>query len=214
MRRNAARLFCEISLANLYSKAPILHTMRITTIIDIAMTEIRVALFDMVKQKSNSAIKNVAMLSRREGVHKLLSESNSPKAAGDLRPHEQCPRETENYSHRFKTEGLVTITVEIRRLPKCYLGKHVRWDCPLTAAPGSFRPLVMWRRSRGIPTTMLPILACTDKQLAICVGDVKIITWLALVKLLPLIFDRTTPGMARKPTLTASITVDCSDRLS
>lgn len=65
-----------------------------------------------------------------------------------------------------------------------------------------------------MPTTILPILACIDKQLAICVGDVKIDTWFAAVKLLPLIFDRTTPGMARKPTLAASITVDCSDRLS
>ena len=135
VRRNTARLFCQTSLANLYSKTPTLHTMRITTIIDIAMTEIRVALFDMVKQKCNSAIKNVAILSRREGIHEILSESNSPKA-GDLRPHEQCPRKTENYSHRFKTEGTMTDTVEIRRLPRCYLGKHVRWDCPLTAAPG------------------------------------------------------------------------------
>ena len=65
-----------------------------------------------------------------------------------------------------------------------------------------------------MPTTMLAILASTDKQLAICEGDVKIITWLALVKLLPLIFDRTTPGMERKPTLAASMTVDCRDRLS
>ncbi len=60
---------------------------------------------------------------------------------------------------------------------------------------------------------MLPILACIDRQLAICVGDVKMVTWLALVKLLPLIFDKTTPGMARKPTLAASITVDCSNRV-
>ena len=58
---------------------------------------------------------------------------------------------------------------------------------------------------------MLPILACIDKQLAICVGDVKIVTRFASVKLLPLIFDRTTPGIARKPTLAVSITVDCGD---
>ncbi len=55
-----------------------------------------------------------------------------------------------------------------------------------------------------MPITMLPILACIDRQLAICVGDVKMVTWLALVKLLPLIFDKTTPGMARKPTLAAA----------
>lgn len=63
-----------------------------------------------------------------------------------------------------------------------------------------------------MPITILPILACIDKQLAICVGDVKMSTWLVLVKLLPL-FDTTTPGMARKPTLAVSITVDCSNHV-
>jgi hypothetical protein len=52
------------------------------------------------------------------------------------------------------------------------------------------------------------MLAAIDAQLAICVGDVKITTSLALVKGLPLRFDRITPGQARKPTLAASITVD------
>jgi hypothetical protein len=65
-----------------------------------------------------------------------------------------------------------------------------------------------------MPTTMLPILAFIDKQLAICVGDVKMVTMLAFVKLLELIFDRTTPGMARNPTLAVSTTVDCRDSLS
>jgi hypothetical protein len=64
VRLNTARPFRETSLANSYAIAPILHTTSITTIIDTAATEIRVALFDMVKQKSNSAIKNVATLSR------------------------------------------------------------------------------------------------------------------------------------------------------
>lgn len=142
-----------------------------------------------------------------------MSGSNSPKT-GDLRPHEQRPRKTVNYSHRFKTKRTVSITVEIRRLPRCHFGKHIRWDCTLTGPAGSFSSLVMWRRSRDMPITMLPILACTDKQLAICVGDVKIVTRLAFVKLIPLILDRTTPGMARKPTLAVSITVDCNNRLS
>jgi hypothetical protein len=53
------------------------------------------------------------------------------------------------------------------------------------------------------------MLASIDKQLAICVGDVKMTTSLALVKGLPLRLDRITPGIARKPTLAVSITVDC-----
>jgi hypothetical protein len=55
---------------------------------------------------------------------------------------------------------------------------------------------------------MLAILASIDTQLAICVEDVKITTSLALVKGLPLRFDRITPGIARNPTLAVSITVD------
>ena len=121
---NTTQFLVETSLTKLESNAWKLHTTRITTIIDVAATEIRVDLFDMVKQKSNSAIKNVTKLSR-EGVRKILSKNNSPKE-GDLRPHEQCPRKTEYYSHRFKTEGTVSITAEICRLSRCYLGKHVK----------------------------------------------------------------------------------------
>jgi hypothetical protein len=55
---------------------------------------------------------------------------------------------------------------------------------------------------------MLPILACAERQLATCVGDVKMVTWLALVILPPDALEMTTPGMARKPTLAVSITVD------
>jgi hypothetical protein len=55
---------------------------------------------------------------------------------------------------------------------------------------------------------MLPILASTERELAICVGDVKMTTSLALVMSVPLRFERTTPGMARKPTLAVNITVD------
>jgi hypothetical protein len=55
---------------------------------------------------------------------------------------------------------------------------------------------------------MLPILPTTERELAICEGDVKMTTSLALVKPVPLRFERTTPGMARKPTLAVSNTVD------
>ena len=51
-----------------------LRTTRAIIIIDVAATEIRVDLFDMVKQKSNNAIENVATLSRVEGVHKNIKQ--------------------------------------------------------------------------------------------------------------------------------------------
>ena len=55
---------------------------------------------------------------------------------------------------------------------------------------------------------MLPMLASIEMELAICEGDVKMTTCFALVMLVPLRLERTTPGIARKPTLAASITVD------
>jgi len=55
---------------------------------------------------------------------------------------------------------------------------------------------------------MPPILAITERELAICEADVKIFTSLALRILVPLRFERTTPGIARKPTLAVNITVD------
>ena len=55
---------------------------------------------------------------------------------------------------------------------------------------------------------MLPILANTERELAICEDDVKIRTCLAAVILDPLRFDRTTPGIARNPTFAVNITVD------
>jgi hypothetical protein len=55
---------------------------------------------------------------------------------------------------------------------------------------------------------MLPILPTTERELAICDGEVKMTTSLALVMLVPLRFERTTPGIARNPTLADSSTVD------
>jgi hypothetical protein len=52
---------------------------------------------------------------------------------------------------------------------------------------------------------MLAILVSIEKKLAICTNVTKI--RLGLVKLLASESERTTPGMARKLTLTASITV-------
>ena len=58
-------------------------------------------------------------------------------------------------------------------------------------------------RSRSI--TMLPTLVTIERVLAIWAGDVKIMTCLGLVTLK---LERTMPGMARKLTVTESITVD------
>ena len=55
---------------------------------------------------------------------------------------------------------------------------------------------------------MLPILASAERELAICEADVEMITCFAAVMPVPLRFEMTTPGIARKPTLTVSITVD------
>jgi hypothetical protein len=70
----------------------------------------------------------------------------------------------------------MTILVEICRLSKCYLGKHVRDDCLLTAPAGSSLILARLRRVRSKPVTVLPILATTERELAICEVDVKMNT--------------------------------------
>ena len=55
---------------------------------------------------------------------------------------------------------------------------------------------------------MLPMLASTESELAICEADVRMTTSLALVISVPLRFERTTPGIARNPTLADSTTAD------
>ena len=52
------------------------------------------------------------------------------------------------------------------------------------------------------------MLASIERELAICEGEVKMTTSFVLVMSVPLRFEMTTPGIARKPTLAASITVD------
>ena len=55
---------------------------------------------------------------------------------------------------------------------------------------------------------MLPTLAKIDIELAICEVDANILSMLASDRVLPLILEMTTPGMARNPTFAVSITVD------
>ena len=56
--------------------------------------------------------------------------------------------------------------------------------------------------------TMLPTLASNERMLVICESDPRIISWCVIVKTPLTRLYGTTPGMARKPTFTASITVD------
>ena len=55
---------------------------------------------------------------------------------------------------------------------------------------------------------MLAMLASIEMVLAICEDDVKMTTCFMLVMSVPLRFEMTTPGIARKPTLAVNITVD------
>jgi hypothetical protein len=110
--------------------------MRVITRTDTIAMKIRDRIFEILKQKSNSAIKKITILSTEE-FHKREASTTFGKARNDVRPHKQRPRKAENNGHRFKTEDSVRILIEIRRLPNCYLGTHIRCDCPLTAPPGS-----------------------------------------------------------------------------
>ena len=76
-----------------------------------AETTVRVEVFEILKQKSNNATKNIIILSTGENFVNMSSLDN-------LRPHQQSPRKTENNSHRFKTEDPMTVLVEVHRLPE------------------------------------------------------------------------------------------------
>jgi hypothetical protein len=60
---------------------------------------------------------------------------------------------------------------------------------------------------------MLPVLACNERILAIWEEDGRIVSWCTLFKVSPLVVGNITPGRVRKPTLTASMTVDLGSRL-
>ena len=98
------------------------HPMRVAKMTDEIATKVRVEVFEILKQKSNSAMKKITILSSRKGFHK---PSPTPrKARDDVRPHKQSPRKAENNGHRLKTEDPVTILIEICRLPKCLSPQH------------------------------------------------------------------------------------------
>ena len=66
-------------------------------------TEIRVEGFEILKQKNNSAAKNITILFT-EIFHKRESSAEAGEARDHVRPHKQRPGKTENNNHRFKTE--------------------------------------------------------------------------------------------------------------
>jgi hypothetical protein len=113
-----------------------LNPMRVAIKAEMIATKIRVEAFEILKQKSNSAMKKVTILSAEEAFHKCEPSTTSGEAKDDVRPHEQRPGKAENNGQRFKTEYSVRILIEIIRLHKCYLGTHIRCSCPLTVPAG------------------------------------------------------------------------------
>jgi hypothetical protein len=61
--------------------------MRVTTRADMIATNIRVEKFEIVKQKSNSAMENITILSMKEGFHKHEPSATPVEARDDVRPH-------------------------------------------------------------------------------------------------------------------------------
>ena len=119
VRRNTTRLFCHTSSSSVDSQAVRMHhPMRVAKMTDEIATKVRVEVFEILKQKSNSAMKKITILSKRKGFHK--PSATPRKARDDVRPHKQRPGKAENNGHRLKTEDPVTILIEICRLPKCF----------------------------------------------------------------------------------------------
>ena len=93
--------------------------MRTTTTTEVAVANILVEAFEMQKQKSNSATKNVTILWPGAEETVIIEFEEGPLETGDdLRPHKQCPWETEDNGQPFQTEGLMSILVEVVRLPQ------------------------------------------------------------------------------------------------
>jgi hypothetical protein len=88
------------------------HPIRAVTMTPITAEKIRVSGFEILKQNNSSAIENITILF-------TSALTNFDILTNDLRPHQQCPRETEDNSHRFQTKNSVIILEEVSRLPKC-----------------------------------------------------------------------------------------------
>jgi hypothetical protein len=95
------------------------HQIRAATITDVTATKILVDGFEILKQKSSTDIENITILSPGVRGEAISSEKSRYILADDLRPHQQCPWETEDDGNRFQTISLVNILVEVGRLSKC-----------------------------------------------------------------------------------------------
>jgi hypothetical protein len=172
------------------------HPLEMRTATMTEVTKICVDRFEMRNHTSSSATKNITILSHgveREGYRKISSR--------------KVPRQTEDNGHRFQSKSRASVLVEVLRLPRCdELGTQTRRCCSFSAPSGSSFCLERLWQAKRRPITILPTPASID-MLAICVGDVKIWTWLALVILL-LRVEMTTPGMARIPMFAESTTAD------
>ena len=139
---NTIRLFSHTWSSSSSQVVRMHHPMRVAIRTDMIATKIRVGAFEILKQKSNSAMKKIPILSTKEEFHKREPSAISREARNDARPHKQPPRKAENNGHRFKTEDSVKTMKEIRRLLICYLSAHIKCDCSLTAPEGSSFSLV------------------------------------------------------------------------
>jgi hypothetical protein len=138
VRRNTARLICHISSSSVDSQAVRMHhPMRAPRRTDMIAMKIRVKGFEILKQKSNSATKNITILSTEEAFHKREPSITSGDTRDYVRPHKERPGKAEYDGHRFKTESSVTILIQICRLPKRYLSTQIGYDRLLTAPAGS-----------------------------------------------------------------------------
>ena len=130
VRRNTTKLLCLTPLSSVDSQAvQMQHPTRVVTRTDAIAAKIRVKAFEMVKQKCNSATKNITALFTEERFHRRESSITSGESRDDVRPHKQRPGKAEYDGRRFKTKDSVRIMKKICRLPKCYLGTHIRCDC-------------------------------------------------------------------------------------
>jgi hypothetical protein len=84
-------------------------------------TKIRVEVFEILKQRSKSAMKNNTILSMEKGFHKC---EPTAKARDHVRPHKQRPGKAEINGHRFKTKDSASTSIKICQLPARVLLRH------------------------------------------------------------------------------------------
>jgi hypothetical protein len=89
------------------------HPMRVATRTDMIATKMRVEMFDIVKQKSHTAMENITILFMKKGFHKHKLSATSGEEADDVRPHKQCQGKAKINSHWFKTEDSIRAQIEI-----------------------------------------------------------------------------------------------------